>query len=257
MAEKKSGAELGQIAAALVAVQGELHAVKKDNTADAGKYSYTYADLASVWDTIRPLLSKNGIAVIQMPEDVVDGNTIRLRTMILHTSGEYLTSTLPMPFAEVSPQAVGSALTYARRYALCAMLGVATEDDDAAAAHPQKRQAAVAQPRRTDDVTITRVDTSSGSKNGKDWTRFMVHFSDGAKYSTLDDRIGNLATQLEGTGEVVTYETEQRGKYTNLKALQRVQAASPAAAELGSVADAIDPPHPAESDELTLKDIPF
>ena len=256
MAENKKANDLGQIAAALVAVQGELHAVKKDNTADAGKYSYTYADLASVWDTIRPLLSKNGIAVVQMPEDVVDGNTIRLRTMLLHTSGEYLTSTLPMPFADVSPQAVGSALTYARRYALCAMLGVATEDDDGAAAQPTTGAARPARPVSTDDVTVTRVETTSGSSKGKDWTRFMVHFSDGQKYSTLDDRIGNLATQLEGTGEAVTYETEQRGKYTNLKSLRRAETTTVSARDLTDVANALDdePPHPSE---LLEDQIPF
>lgn len=232
MAETKNGNDLSEIAAALVKVQGELHAVKASQKADTGSYSYGYADLAAVWDLVRPLLSKHGIAVVQMPEDITDGNTVRLRTMLLHTSGQRIYSTLPMPCGQNSPQSVGSALTYARRYALCAMLGVATEgeDDDG-----QRAEQAKAAP-STGDVCVTRVERKATKKAGT--TQYLVHFSDGTRYSTIVDALGALAEELKQTGEAVTYETKQNGQWENLTAIHRTSAEP----------DADEPPVPQDDD---------
>ena len=124
----------GQFAAAFVAAQAELTNPTKGKTAKiptktGGQYSYTYADLAAIIVHVREVLAKFKLAVLQ---DVVstDSGGIGIRTTILHESGESMT------FGPVSGPGssdwkdIGSAITYARRYALTAALGISTEDDD-------------------------------------------------------------------------------------------------------------------------------
>ena len=118
--------------AALVAALGELSEVPKGQTATAGTYSYSYADLGSVLSYVRPILAKHGLAVTQ-PVTALDGDVV-VETVILHTSGESLAfGKLSMPRGQ-TPQQTGSAITYARRYSLLSTLGLATADDDGAAA---------------------------------------------------------------------------------------------------------------------------
>ena len=116
-----------------------------------------YADLSSIWEAIREPLAANGLAVVQLPVPGEAG-TLRLRTQLLHMSGEWIASEIVMPLAKADPQGYGSALTYARRYALAAMLGVTQEDDDATAA-TRPTQAAQEKPagdgrRRLTDAQI-------------------------------------------------------------------------------------------------------
>lgn len=110
-----------------------------------------YADLSSIWDAIREPLAANGLAVVQLPLPGERGE-LRLRTQLMHESGEWLASEIAMPLGKMDPQGYGSALTYARRYALAAMLGVTQEDDDAASAvRPGGHSAPAQPPRRRDD----------------------------------------------------------------------------------------------------------
>lgn len=121
---------IGQLAKALSAFQGELGAAPKSEANPF--FKSRYADLASVWDTCHLLLGKHGLAVSQLPS--LDGDRLVLTTMLMHSTGEWLSSDLLMTPNKMDPQAVGSALTYARRYALCAILGVVADDDDDAEA---------------------------------------------------------------------------------------------------------------------------
>ena len=125
-----------ELATALAKAQGEMkHAIKE--TANVF-YRSKYADLASVVDASRPALVKNGLSVVQFTE----GNI--LYTMLLHTSGEWIGGHIELkPMRQVKdkgweeshdPQSYGSCITYARRYAMAAITGVATEDDDGNAA---------------------------------------------------------------------------------------------------------------------------
>lgn len=126
---------IGELAAALAAAQGELTFAVKDSVADMGMKGgrRSYADLQSVIDAVRNGLSKNGIAVIQAPMPNTSG--ITLRTTLAHKSGQWIASELTLPNDRMGGiQGMGSALTYARRYALAAMVGVAQDDDDGAAA---------------------------------------------------------------------------------------------------------------------------
>jgi len=137
--------QIGQLAAALAKAQSEIKSAIMDSAAVIpGKegrsgYSYRYADLASVTEACRGPLSKNGIAVIQTAEN---GQGVSVRTMLAHASGEWIASTLTFNPGQTTPQAIGSAITYARRYGLAAICGVVQEDDDGQeASKPDPREA--------------------------------------------------------------------------------------------------------------------
>lgn len=122
--------ERTKIAAALVAVQAAMDPAPKDK--NNPHFSSTYADLAGVTLACRKLLTANGIAVIQTP--YCDGMTVTVETELLHSSGEYVRGWLTMTASKDTPQAIGSCITYARRYAVASMVGVVVEDDDGNAA---------------------------------------------------------------------------------------------------------------------------
>jgi hypothetical protein len=122
---------LAALAKALSGFQAECEGAKKNAVNPHLKNKY--ADLASIWEAIHEPLAKHGLSVVQLPAAGEKGE-LRLRTRLLHESGEWLESEIAMPIGKLDPQGYGSALTYARRYALAAMLGVTQEDDDAAAA---------------------------------------------------------------------------------------------------------------------------
>ncbi|MDD5374452.1 ERF family protein [Acidithiobacillus sp.] len=124
--------DIKELCTALAKAQGQVENAKKDTANPFFKSKY--ADLAGVWDAIRGPLSANGLSVIQQPLDGGVGG-ITLRTLLLHASGQALESQFTMPLKpNASAQDVGSALTYARRYTLMALVGIAPEDDDGNAA---------------------------------------------------------------------------------------------------------------------------
>ena len=117
---------LADLAAALCAVQGELKPAIKQ--ADNPFFKSKYVDLPGVWEAIRPLLAKNGLSVVQTFTASADGPTIV--TTLMHKSGQWVSSELFLKPAKSDPQGVGSAITYGRRYALAAMVGVVADEDD-------------------------------------------------------------------------------------------------------------------------------
>lgn len=114
------------LAGALSKAQGEMQAAIKDSINPFFKSKY--ADLGSVWDAARPVLSKNGLCVMQYT-DVVDSK-IMLVTMLAHSSGQWIKSFLPLNPSKADSQGVGAAITYMRRYGLSALVGVVCDDDD-------------------------------------------------------------------------------------------------------------------------------
>jgi hypothetical protein len=118
------------LAKALVAAQKATESIKKAATNPA--FRSKYADLAHVVEGVVPALNNAGVAVIQSP--AMDGERVSVTTVLLHESGSSITGTLHLKPTKGDPQGVGSAITYARRYALLAMTGAAPEDDDGNAA---------------------------------------------------------------------------------------------------------------------------
>lgn len=134
--------EINELAASLNKAQKAMKGAKKDS--ENPHFRSKYADLASVWDAARDPITDNGLSVIQSPrlEFTGDGEAcVELDTLLMHTSGQWIQDTLRMPLGKVDAHGIGSALTYARRYALSAFLGIAPEDDDGNAAVAGQAQA--------------------------------------------------------------------------------------------------------------------
>lgn len=132
------------LAAALAAFQKTLPTIAKGNeatvTSTKGNYKYSYADLSDISPVVLPLLGAQGLAWSAQP--TLMGDNFVLHYSLSHESGEVIEGVYPLPSATTPAQQLGSAITYARRYALCAITGVAPggDDDDAASAPAAQRQ---------------------------------------------------------------------------------------------------------------------
>jgi len=115
-----------ELAAAMAKAQAVIGTAHKDKSNPFFKSNY--ADLSSVWDACREALTKNGLSVLQ-PTFIEDGKTF-LETTLIHSSGEWISGILQVKPVKDDPQGMGSALTYARRYGLSALVGVSPADDD-------------------------------------------------------------------------------------------------------------------------------
>lgn len=138
---------------ALAKAQSGMGALAKDAKGNFGKY----ATLASVIEVVLPPLSEQGIAVIQMPETSADGMT--LITLLCHKAGGVIRTELTMKPAQNTPQGIGSTITYARRYSLMAIAGVAPDDDDgtAGSAVAKTQQAAPTKTTADSRAFFTRI----------------------------------------------------------------------------------------------------
>ena len=171
---------LAALNAALARAQGEFKPVPRDKEVKTGSYAFRYAELGTILETIRPVLSKHGIAVIQ-PLD--DGAII---TELRHEGGGVISARFPLPTVPANPQQLGSLITYLRRYCLVSLLGIATEDDD------DGNQAAQtpAKPKRITDSQRRRL-FAIASEHGIDETRLRAiintHTGDTSTSSIPDD----------------------------------------------------------------------
>ena len=140
--------QINELVTALAKAQGKITGALKDS--ENPFFKSKYADLASCWDAARDHLSANGLAVIQGTErgepvsinwstknqkgDVtefsVTGHELVIITKLMHSSGQWIESSLNLIPGEATPQGVGSCITYGRRYGLCAIIGIAQVDDD-------------------------------------------------------------------------------------------------------------------------------
>lgn len=115
-----------EIATALNKAQAEMSGAKK--SANNPFFKSKYADLGAVVEAIKVAFADNGLSYSQFPI-FLDGK-VGVETILMHSSGEWLSSELYLPMTKQDPQAAGSAITYARRYALQAIAGIPSEDDD-------------------------------------------------------------------------------------------------------------------------------
>lgn len=143
----RSSDSIANIAAALVAAQADIKSVHKDR--ENTHFKNRYATLDTILETVRPVLAKHGLAVVQsatMPH-TSDGGTLvafAVGTRLLHKSGEWLESYAMVPLGKLDPQGSIAALTYGRRGSLSALLALSTEDDDDGESAVAPRQAAPA-----------------------------------------------------------------------------------------------------------------
>lgn len=157
-----------KVAAALTKAQAAFAAVPKGQTADAGSYSYDYADLASIMDMLREPLGANELALFHFTREATAG--LMLETRLLHSSGQFLATEIPI--IGTTPQGIGSALSYMRRYSVGALVGCVTQtDDDGAAAEaeakpsPKKRAKAPLPKSKDGFVPLTKAEQKRADEN--------------------------------------------------------------------------------------------
>ena len=152
--------QTNEIAAALAKAQGQMENAKYNKKNP--HYGNAYADLAAIIEAVRKPLADNGLSYTQTKTITyagVDGPTTNLCTLtttLMHTSGQWISSEYPLPYAPDKPQVMGSALTYGRRYELASICGIAAEEDEdaeiASAAGQQKTAVKRAPPKPAPDV---------------------------------------------------------------------------------------------------------
>lgn len=128
--------QINELASALCKCQGEMSFAVKDSSNPA--YKSKYASLSAVWEAIREPLSKHGLSVVQTIE-LIDGKTI-LVSVLMHNSGQWIKSMLPIKTDKDTCQGWGSGITYSRRYALAALVGCVQDDDDGNEAESSKNK---------------------------------------------------------------------------------------------------------------------
>lgn len=131
----KTSEHINDLATALSKAQGEMTHAEKGKKND--HFGNTYADIASIIEAIREPFSKYGLSYAQMPT-YLEGKAV-LATRMMHASGQWIESHTPILASKADAQGFGSGLTYARRYALAAIAGIAQDDDDGHAAAQSTR----------------------------------------------------------------------------------------------------------------------
>lgn len=134
---------IAAIGSALAKAQAVLEGATKDSLNP--HFKNKYADLASVWDACRKVLPANGIAVFQ-PVTGGESGSVTVTTLLVHTSGEFISADLTLRAQQDTPQGIGSCITYGRRYGLSSLVGVSPEDDDGEAASKPAPSRPVAVP---------------------------------------------------------------------------------------------------------------
>jgi hypothetical protein len=213
------------LCAALVAAQGALRPIAKDGKNPA--FRSRYATLDGIMETVRPALAAHGLAVVQgvvHPETGEGGRLvgIMVETRLVHTSGEWLASVVPVPVAKGDAHGLGSALSYGRRYGISALLALSTDEDDdgnaAAKAPPAKPAPAAPAPgqRLHDRVPETPPERMTLAKAE------TVELKGQRLVDMSPDRLDKLRTWAE-----------EKGNAFILAAIDAIQAAREAADEPG------------------------
>lgn len=187
-----------ELLVALEAVQSELPTMPKNTPA----YGYKYADLDTITQTIKPILHKHGIAYLQ----TIGGASqeqVTLTTRVFNTKGQYIEDTAFLPIITSTKnnaaQTLGMSITYMRRYALCAMLGITSDEDtDVNSAEPVKTQKA-----DTRQASATQAKGGESTPQEKQEIANLlasVHAS-GAPVFTLDDKKAYSAMRKDKTAQ--------------------------------------------------------
>lgn len=161
--------DIKDLATSLAKFQSEVTNPPNSKTVLAGKFNYKYAPLDEILSLVRPILSKYELSIVQVP--VMDGGMVGVTTTLLHSSGQWIeTDPILLKLDKATAQGAGSAITYARRYAISSILGISSEDDDDAnSIEPDKSQKSSyggsSSNSNLSDKQIKRLYAIAGSKN--------------------------------------------------------------------------------------------
>jgi len=221
---------IAALSAALALAQGKIEGAVKGK--ENPHFKSKYADLSAVWEACRDALTANGLAVIQSPGPIAEGR-LEMTTMLVHSSGEWIRGALTIPLGKVDAQAYGSAVTYARRYALAAFVGVSPEDDDGNAAakaapkppafgprpapppeenRPQTARKSAAQAKRDGDDVKIKASIAEANRAGlRDWHENFDAYTAHVPFSWLDsvrDMMHDRLAELDGADAIADAERE-------------------------------------------------
>lgn len=277
-------AEIAKIATALSKAQGEIEFAAK--TTENTFFKSKYADLAEVWKAARKPLSENELAVVQLTQG--GPVLVTIVTILTHSSGQWMRSEFtvkPVPkkdketgeIREIGPQDLGSAITYGRRYAMAAIVGITQDDDDGNDASGKTTDAAaiIQKPARksqasakaqaatipASDNTIAGIPEAysikSGEKNGKQWKKYSAKL-DGEWYSTFSETDGETLNVAKESGLVVIvgYKEDKYGRTAENVTLDETMDANRPADPVTPVGQMADPNAEAEP-PIGDEDIPF
>lgn len=170
---------------ALIKAQSEMGSAVKDSKNP--HFRSRYASLAAVIDAVVPVLNANGVGVLQLPS--IEGSEVRLTTILMHSSGQRLSSTVGAPLGKKQDaQAVGSAITYLRRYSLQSIMGLPVEDDDGNAASRRQQQ------RRQVP------ETAAPTQADKDWAALIAAELEGAGLSVQQFNVWAMKSNRQPLG---------------------------------------------------------
>jgi hypothetical protein len=193
-----------ELLTALAKAQGKISAAKKDSTNP--HFKSKYSDLASCWDAIREPLSSNGLSLSQWVSTSEKG--INLVTMLGHSSGEWITSEANFPVKDPSnPQAVGSSLSYARRYCLSAAISLVSDDDDGNAGAQEKAQAPVFVPKKPAKINDEQISDLLGRAAALNVTEAQLVASDHLKRPLVE---WDLPAYVKAKAQLEAKETNLR-----------------------------------------------
>ncbi len=170
--------EIDKLAIALAKFQGSLeqpslNSEVKVRTKTGGEYKFKYADLSECKRAAKQPLADNELSVCQLIED-----DYSIRTILLHSSGQWISSKVRMPSNTADAQSIGSAITYAKRYAFCAILGIVADDDEdanIASGNTAQKEQPKEQPKKTansrvkKELTRDRLNNESAMKSISEW----------------------------------------------------------------------------------------
>jgi hypothetical protein len=123
-----SSETIGAIAPALIKAQSQMQGISKEGKNPAFKSKYVTLD--SILDTLRPILTSNGLMLTQGSQQPETMQTVTVESRIIHTSGEWISTTVTIPVTKPDAHGLGSALTYGRRYSVSALLAISADEDD-------------------------------------------------------------------------------------------------------------------------------
>ena len=170
--------EIDKLAIALAKFQGSLeqpslNSEVKVRTKTGGEYKFKYADLSECKRAAKQPLADNELSVCQLIED-----DYSIRTILLHSSGQWISSKVRMPSNTANAQSIGSAITYAKRYAFCAILGIVADDDEdanIASGNTAQKEQPKEQPKKTansrvkKELTRDHLNNESAMKSISEW----------------------------------------------------------------------------------------
>ena len=119
---------IGAIAPALIKAQSQMQGITKEGKNPAFKSKYVTLD--SILDTLRPILTSNGLMLTQGSQQPETLQAVTVESRIIHTSGEWIATTVTIPVTKPDAHGLGSALTYGRRYSVSALLAISADEDD-------------------------------------------------------------------------------------------------------------------------------